>query len=107
MSLIISRGLTASFIAAVLAASLGAPGAAAAHRDRHHRFVATQRVHPAYGVDREYRFDPRNPEAYGYVNAPPHAIVGSGYVFIPGVGILGESCDLPTSACPNAYRDIQ
>ena len=25
----------------------------------------------------------------------------------PGVGILGESCDLPTSACPNEYRDIQ
>ena len=30
-----------------------------------------------------------------------------GYTFVPGVGILGESCDLPTSACPNEYRDIQ
>ena len=29
-----------------------------------------------------------------------------GYVFVPGRGILGESCDLPTSACSNEYRDI-
>ena len=22
-------------------------------------------------------------------------------------GVLGESCDLPTSACTNEYRDVQ
>jgi hypothetical protein len=38
---------------------------------------------------------------------PPNAIRMPGYIFVPGVGILGESCDLPTSACSNRYRDIQ
>jgi hypothetical protein len=36
----------------------------------------------------------------------PKAITMPGYVFVPGRGILGESCDLPTSACSNEYRDI-
>ena len=30
-----------------------------------------------------------------------------GYTFVPGVGILGESCDMPISACTNEYRDVQ
>ena len=38
---------------------------------------------------------------------PPNAIGGPGYTFVPGVGILGESCDLPTSACTNEYRDVR
>ena len=38
---------------------------------------------------------------------PPNAIVGPGYTFVPGVGILGASCDLPTSACTNEYRDVK
>ena len=29
--------------------------------------------------------------------------VGSGE-FVPGRGIIGESCDLPTSSCPNDER---
>jgi hypothetical protein len=37
----------------------------------------------------------------------PNAIVGPGYTFVPGVGILGASCDLPTSACTNEYRDVK
>jgi hypothetical protein len=50
---------------------------------------------------------PYRPE-YGFLGrVPPNAITGPGYVFVPGKGILGESCDLPTSACPNEYRDIQ
>jgi hypothetical protein len=28
----------------------------------------------------------------------------SGAWFVPGRGIVGESCDLPTSACPNEER---
>jgi hypothetical protein len=31
----------------------------------------------------------------------------SGYVFVPGRGILGEDCDMPTSTCPNELRDTQ
>jgi hypothetical protein len=49
---------------------------------------------------------PYGPE-YGFLRkVPPNAIVGPGYTFVPGVGILGESCDLPTSACTNEYRDV-
>jgi hypothetical protein len=32
---------------------------------------------------------------------------GPGYIFVPGKGILGESCNMPTSTCPNELRDIQ
>lgn len=34
-------------------------------------------------------------------------IFGPGYVFVPGRGVLDEACNLPTSTCPNEYRDIQ
>ena len=45
---------------------------------------------------------------YGFLShVPPNAIRMPGYTFVPGVGILGESCDLPTSACPNQYRDVR
>jgi len=30
-----------------------------------------------------------------------------GYVFVPGHGILGEDCNMPTSTCPNEMRDTQ
>jgi hypothetical protein len=50
---------------------------------------------------------PYAPE-YGFLkHVPANAIGGAGYTFVPGVGILGESCDLPTSACTNEYRDVQ
>jgi hypothetical protein len=50
---------------------------------------------------------PYGPE-YGFLRKlPPNAIVGPGYTFVPGVGILGASCDLPTSACTNEYRDVK
>ena len=32
---------------------------------------------------------------------------GPGYVFVPGEGILGEDCNMPTSTCPNEVRDVQ
>ncbi|MGP0090566.1 MAG: hypothetical protein ACLPKB_11505 [Xanthobacteraceae bacterium] len=35
------------------------------------------------------------------------AYQGPGYVFVPGKGILGEACNLPTSTCENQYRDVQ
>jgi hypothetical protein len=57
-----------------------------------------------------YASSPRLPYApeYGFLGrVPANAIRGPGYTFMPGVGILGESCDLPTSACTNEYRDIQ
>ena len=48
---------------------------------------------------------PYAPE-YGFLgHVPANALRGPGYTFVPGVGILGELCDLPTSACTNEYRD--
>jgi len=35
------------------------------------------------------------------------ADLGLGYVFVPGRGILGEDCDMPTNSCPNELRDVQ
>jgi hypothetical protein len=50
---------------------------------------------------------PYAPE-YGFLtHVPPKAMRMPGYTFVPGKGIIGESCDLPTSACSNQYRDVQ
>jgi hypothetical protein len=70
------------------------------------------RVHHVYSTHRWHRFAypatlPYGPE-YGFLaQVPPNAIRMPGYTFVPGVGILGESCDLPTSACDNRYRDVK
>jgi hypothetical protein len=43
----------------------------------------------------------------GYAAPVPSPVyLGPGYVFVPGRGILGEDCDMPTSTCPNELRDI-
>jgi hypothetical protein len=80
------------------------------HRRHHERtHDAAYRSHRIMEGDRlAYRtalpYGPR----YGFLPAvPPNAIRMPGYTFVPGVGILGESCDLPTSACSNRYRDVQ
>jgi hypothetical protein len=87
------------------AAAYGSKGKRAApvvHRG-HHGYYAT------YGWSRA-RYSgalPYGPE-YGFLHhVPPNAIQMPGYTFVPGVGILGESCDLPTSACTNEYRDVK
>jgi hypothetical protein len=105
ISLKISSALAVSCLLAAIAAS---PVAAAspnksgrtvpvAHRFHHlYAYVGSGIAHPA--------ILPRAPE-YGFLSyVPPNAIRGPGYTFI---GILGESCDLPTSACTNEYRDVQ
>jgi len=82
-----SRKIDSTFIAALVfalvAASANALPAAAASRDRHHRPAATHRVHHTYADNRGYRFDPRNPKAYGYVNIPPNAIRRTRLCFHP------------------------
>lgn len=80
--------------------------AARRHHPAHH---ATYRSHTMYRspmiADGE-RLPPA-PE-YGFLtHVPPNAMRMPGYTFVPGKGILGESCDLPTSACSNQYRDVQ
>jgi hypothetical protein len=109
----------------LLALSLGSPGAMAASKDTPNA-VKRHRVQPAYAVqhhafsgyrdpyaagNRAHQFArpgalPYGPENGFLAHVPPNAIRMPGYTFVPGVGILGESCDLPTSACDNRYRDV-
>ncbi|MGP8123878.1 MAG: hypothetical protein ACLP8B_25560 [Xanthobacteraceae bacterium] len=111
-SIKIRATLAVGLTTAALAASLGSPAATAANGDKHPR---SHRVHHQHALDAAHRWHdgaqakalPYRPE-YGFLSrVPPDAIRTPGYTFVPGVGILGESCDLPTSACPNQYRDIQ
>ncbi len=100
----IFRAVSASVLALALSVSLGAPGAVAASAAKH-KHATTQRVHHAYAVHRARPLVTGDDGRYGDI--PPNAIRMPGYIFVPGVGILGESCDLPTSSCSNEYRDIQ
>jgi len=43
----------------------------------------------------------------GYPRFERPGYAGPGYVFVPGKGILGQDCDMPTSTCPNEVRDTQ
>jgi hypothetical protein len=114
ISLKISRLVPASCLLVALAVSFGASGAAAASPNKH---VAKHRVHYARTTGyrdyagtaayRDPRFTRRVESEGGYPYIPANAIRMPGYIFVPGVGILGESCDLPTSSCSNEYRDVQ
>ena len=95
-----------------LAIPLGSPAATAANGDKYAR---SHRVHHERALHTTHRWSegrqagalPYGPE-YGFLShVPANAIRMPGYTFVPGVGILGASCDLPTSACSNQYRDIQ
>jgi hypothetical protein len=110
-SLKISCVCSATLLLAALAVSLGGHPAAAAGPYRN-KPVVSHHGHRLYDVYRGYSYAPapalpHGPE-YGFLNhVPPNAVRMPGYTFVPGVGILGESCDLPTSACSNEYRDTQ
>jgi hypothetical protein len=70
----------------------------ALNRHMHHRTSAHRSV--------------RNAAAYGvrpYYTAPLGVPVyhRPGYTYVPRQGIADEACNLPTSRCPNEYRDIQ
>ena len=105
-----SSMILAGCLFAALMASSGAQPAAAAggSKSKPHLY----RAHHLYAMGRNSSFAPsaalpHRPE-YGFLDrVPPNAMRMPGYTFVPGVGILGESCDLPTSACTNEYRDVQ
>jgi hypothetical protein len=99
----ISRAGGVGIALAAVVASFGAQSAAARPLQHHHHHLYAMYRGP-YAPSAAL---PRTPE-YGFLNhVPANAIRGPGYTFVPGVGILGESCDLPTSACTNEYRDTQ
>jgi hypothetical protein len=116
MLLKISSMVAANCLLAALAVSVATSGAAAASPNKHVA-VAKHRAHYArtagyrdyagIAAYRDPRFTRRVESDSGYPYIPPNAIRMPGYVFVPGVGILGESCDLPTSSCSNEYRDVQ
>jgi len=100
----------ASVAIASINVSFSPSGALAAERN----WGTAVAVHPRHRVHvyghRPY-FAARRSPLYDYGGPPdanPHSVLsGPGYVFVPGRGILGEGCNLPTSACPNSVRDIQ
>jgi hypothetical protein len=99
-----------SLMAAAALSITADPAAAGNGRHVRHAYAAP-RVHHYYGPYRAGpvpgRTLPYGPE-YGFLrNGPANAVRGPGYTFVPGKGILGESCDLPSSACPNEYRDVR
>jgi hypothetical protein len=102
--------LAAGLTTAALSISLGST-ATAANGDK---YAKPHRVHHERALYATHRSSGRQAEAlpygpeYGFLShIPANAIRMPGYIFVPGVGILGASCDLPTSACSNQYRDIQ
>jgi hypothetical protein len=105
----ICSGLIAGIAIAGLAVSVALGDTGAVHHGRH-TVVAAHRAHHAE-MRRHWRSARSVAPIYGYAPEtppiPPNAIVGPGYTFIPGRGIVGESCDMPTSTCSNEYRDVQ
>jgi hypothetical protein len=103
----IGTAALAVFSVSPMAAAATSGNSAKLHR--HHAHHAIYRGHATYRgpmvADGEAL--PPAPE-YGFLHhVPPNAIRMPGYTFVPGHGILGASCDLPTSACTNEYRDVQ
>ena len=107
----IGSALVTALVTVSLAVAIGSTGAASAASAKPNN-QKSRRVHHVYPTYRgplvaHAATLPYGPE-YGFLTRlPPNAIRMPGYTYVPGVGILGESCDLPSSACPNAYRDIQ
>jgi hypothetical protein len=99
-----SFALSTAVVTAWLAAGPVTADAAAAGGHRH-TVAAGHRGHSAWQYRHRFARQSSSPR-YGYA-LPEGAMVMPGYVFVPGRGILDESCDLPTSACPNSERDIQ
>src|SRR5262245_53451462 len=99
---------TSGLSAASLFALSGAVSLALAdnyHQVRHGHRVAGASYHhfsnyrPLYGYyTRQGQYVP---------GAGDRLIYGSGYVFVPGHGILDEACNLPSSTCTNEYRDVR
>lgn len=90
-----------SLATAMLAISLGSPPATAANGDKYAKSHRVHRERAVYETQRWPTYRPRHDFLY---DIPADAIRMQGYTFVPGVGILGTPCDLPTSACPNSDR---
>ena len=100
------------FLLAAIALSLSVQSAAAASGKYQRATPTMHHTHHLYATHHRPYFAhpqplPYGPE-YGFLRyVPANAIRMPGYTFVPGVGILGEACNLPTSACTNEYRDVK
>jgi hypothetical protein len=68
-----------------------------------------ERAHPHTTLTASHhgaRYDAAHHAGYAGAHASPN-FFAPGYVFVPGHGILGEDCNMPTSTCPNELRDTQ
>lgn len=72
-------------------------------RGRHAERMHHTALSPSYHVGRH---DVGHHAGYAGAHASAN-FLAPGYVFVPGHGILGEDCDMPTSTCPNELRDTQ
>ena len=108
-SLIIPRAFCAGALVAILV-SFGAQSTMAASGDQKRLGKPSPHRHHFYAMYRGRSFAPppalpHAPE-YGFLRqVPANAIRGLGYTFVPGVGILGESCDLPTRTSTATFSD--
>jgi hypothetical protein len=94
---------------ALLAVSLAAAPAVAGN-DRHAAMTAHRVQAATLHRHRHYLVHGAFPSPYAqarYDRAGVTPFYGPGYVFVPGRGILGAACNLPSSAYSNEYRDIQ
>ena len=99
-----SRITSSVAFAAIIVAFGAQSGVAADHAKRGHAARHSNMYMSYRGPSATLPYGPE----YGFLaHVPANAIRGPGYIFVPGVGILGESCNLPSSACTNEYRDIR
>ena len=103
----ISASITIVTLIASVVVSLGAGSASAAAKRDRHAASAAHRVRDAERWHDPPRFVRRQPMSDYDYNHPDESAGGPGYVFVPGRGILNESCNMPTSTCTNEYRDVQ
>jgi hypothetical protein len=98
--------VTAALILALGMLTTSAVAATAGH-DRREHHAGRAHPHTTLGsVHHEARRLVAHHAGYA-VGARAPSDFAPGYVFVPGHGILGEDCDMPTSTCPNELRDVQ
>ena len=103
---------TVTIIVAIIGVSTtGALADSSSHKARQPLRAAHHALHHHHGYARGgYGPDFRSGPAYG---APRElgwgggVYHGPGFTFVPRHGIVDEACNLPTSACPNEYRDVR
>ena len=100
-SIKIRYAIVAGIVTFAVGPSFGATDLAATPHHKHVRVTPHLHAHPIHHLVRA------NGPANGYGQTSPGAPFRPGYVFLPGKGIVGESCDMPTSTCPDTERDTQ